>query len=75
MKQPNTHHIRRFLDRAAGVTHGQVVGLNQKEIYDLSIGLNDVLLYQKELEDHIRDLQERLSAAESVTVEMEGEKF
>jgi hypothetical protein len=75
MKQPNTHHIRRFVDRVAGVGATQSLAFTKKELDEISLGLVDLLLYQRELEQEIRDLRARLDSAESITVEMQGDKF
>lgn len=75
MKQPNTHHLRKLIDRAAGVSVGGSIAFTKKEIEDISLGLTDLLLYQRELEQEIQDLRNKLSSAETLSVEMQGGSF
>jgi hypothetical protein len=75
MKQPNTHHIRRFIDRSAGVGVGQSTAFTHKELVDVSLGLNDLLLYQRELELENRDLKEQIANSDKIDIEMVGDKF
>ena len=75
MKQPNTHHIRRFIDRASVVSVGGSLAFTHKELMDFSLGLNDLLLYQRELEQKNRDLRDQLANSDKVEIEMQGGDF
>jgi len=75
MKQPNTHHIRRFIDRTSVVSPGGSMAFTHKELIDVSLGLSDLLLYQRELEEQIRDLKDQLANADKIEIEMQGGNF
>jgi nicotinate-nucleotide pyrophosphorylase len=75
MNQPNTHHLRKFVEKASSMGTGQPLMLSQKDATDISWALNNHLLYQRELEAEIRDLRDKLANIESVTVEMQGDRF
>lgn len=75
MKQSNTHHLRKFIEKASAIGPNQTMMITQKEALDISFALNDQLLYQRELESEIRDLKNQLSNLETVTIEMQGDKF
>lgn len=75
MKQPNTHHIRRFIDRVSAVGPTQSLAFTKKDLDEVILGLTDLLLYQRELELETQELRNKLSSAETITVEMQGDKF
>ena len=75
MKQPNTHHLRRFIDRAAVVSVGGSIAFTKKEMEDISLGMTDLLLYQRELEQEVKELKAKLESAETLSVEMIGDRF
>ena len=75
MRQPNTHHIRRFVDRASAVGPAQSLAFTKKELDDVVAGLTDLLLYQRELEQENRNLQDQLANSDKIEIEMEGGGF
>ena len=75
MKQSNTYHLRKFIERASAIGPNQTMMITQKEALDISFALNDQLLYQGELEDEVRDLRNQLANVQSITIEMQGDKF
>ena len=70
MKQPNTHFIRQFNDKARSANR---LILEQPDIRNLQSELLDVLLYIRELEEEIKQLQEKQN--ESIEVVMQGDNF
>jgi hypothetical protein len=49
--------------------------ITHKEATGISWSLNDQLLYQRELEEELRTLRDKLADVQSITIEMQGEKF
>lgn len=75
MRQPNTHHLRKLIERVSGMNPNQTMTLPQKEALDISFALNDLLLYQRELEQENRNLRDQLANADKVDIEMQGGSF
>lgn len=75
MRQPNTHHIRRFIDRVSVVSIGGSMAFTHKELMDISLALNDLLLYQRELEQENKDVRDQLANADRIDIEMQGGDF
>jgi K+/H+ antiporter YhaU regulatory subunit KhtT len=75
MKQPNTHHLRRFIDRTSVAQQGQSQSFTYRELSDISMALNDLMLYQRELEQENQALKEQIRTAADLTVEMKGSGF
>ena len=75
MKQSNTYHLRKFIEKASAIGPNQTMMITQKEALDISFALNDQLLYQGELEDEVRVLRSQLANVQSITIEMQGDKF
>ena len=75
MRQPNTHHLRKFIDRVSVVGTGQSMAFTQKELMNTSLALTDLLLYQRELENEIMRLKDEIAQADTVTVELQGGSF
>ena len=75
MSQPNTHHLRKFIDRVSVVGTGQSMAFTQKELMNTSLALTDLLLYQRELEKENKDLKEELANAAKIEIEMQGGDF
>ena len=51
------------------------MAFTHKELIDVSLGLSDLLLYQRELEQEIRDLKDQLANADKIEIEMQGGSF
>ena len=74
MKQFNPHNLRTYIDKVKGLKPGKHLW-DYNELNTIALDLADLLLYTRELEDSIRDANRKLAEAESLTIEMQGEKF
>lgn len=74
MKQPNTHYIRQFNDRARQVTGAGKQILDNAECRGLQAELLDVMCYISQLENRIAELESQGTTTE-VTVEISGGDF
>lgn len=74
MKQFNPHNLRTYIDKVKGLKPGKHL-MDYNELNSIAIDLADLLLYTRELEDKVRELNKKLIEAESLTIEMQGEKF
>lgn len=75
MKQANTHYLRKFIEKAGALGPNQTMMITHKEAMGISWSLNDQLLYQRELEEELRNLRDKLADVQSITIEMQGERF
>lgn len=73
MKQFNGHHLRTFIDKARGVKSTSM--FTKHELDSVIADLSDLLLYIKELENKIRELETTISEQAALEVEMVGDKF
>lgn len=74
MRQPNTHHIRMFNDRARQASGPGKQIMENTEIRGLQAELLDVMCYVSQLENRVVEL-ENTAAASDVTVEISGGDF
>ena len=75
MKQPNTHYLRKFMEKASAVNTVGSTPVSNTELLNVGLALNDLLLYQRELEEENRDLKQQIADAGETVIEMVGEKF
>ena len=74
MRQPNTHHIRQFNDRARQASGPGKQIMENAEIRGLQAELLDVMCYISQLENRIAEL-EHMATITDVTVEISGGDF
>ena len=51
------------------------MAFTHKELMDISLALNDLLLYQRELEQENKDVRDQLANADRIDIEMQGGDF
>lgn len=70
----NTNNLRNFVNKMITANqHTQT--LTTQELNRIALDIADLLLYCKDLEDQIKDLNIQLNDASNITVELEGNKF
>lgn len=74
MRQPNTHYVRMFNDRARQATGSGKQIMENAEIRGLQAELLDLMCYVSQLENRIIEL-ETTAANSDVTVEISGGDF
>lgn len=74
MRQPNTYHIREFINSGNNITNKGLL-LDKDSVINITKELADLLSYTMQLENKIVELQENLSKNESIQVEMMGKDF
>ena len=74
MKQFNPHVLRSYIDRIKGLKPGKHL-MDHNELTAVALDLADLLLYSKELENSIKELNKQLEEASALTIEMLGDKF
>lgn len=75
MSQPNLHHLRKFMDRADSLKGEGTVVLTHSEIRSVALTLGSLLIYHKELEYKIRDLESKIDDSNKPEIEMDGGGF
>ena len=75
MKQPNTHYLRKFMEKASALNAVGSSPVSNAELLNVALALNDLLLYQRELEEENRDLKQQIADSGETIIEMVGEKF
>ena len=75
MRQPNIHHLRRFMEKTSSVNAAGSTPVSNTELLNVALALNDLLLYQRELETENQDLKQQIEDAGETVIEMVGEKF
>jgi len=74
LRQPNTHHIRQFNDRARQAAGAGKQIMENAEIRGLQAELLDLMCYVSQLENRIAEL-EHMATASDITVEISGGDF
>lgn len=74
MRQPNTHYVRMFNDRARQASGPGKQIIENAEIRGLQAELLDIMCYVSQLENQIVEL-ENTAATSNVTVEISGGDF
>lgn len=75
MKQPNTHYLRKFMEKANAVNAVGSTPVSNSELLNVGLALNDLLLYQRELEEENRSLKDKIATSDQITVELQGGSF
>jgi len=75
MRQPNTHYLRKFMEKASALNTVGSTPVSNGELLNVALALNDLLLYQRELEDEIQALKQQIADSGETIIEMVGEKF
>jgi hypothetical protein len=75
MTLPNLHFLRRFVDRAESLKGEGTTQITHSEMRSVSLALGALLLYQRQLEDQVGDLQKQIADMDTVQVEMNGGNF
>lgn len=70
----NTTNLRNFVNKMI-TANQQTQTMSTQELNRIALDIADLLLYCKDLEDQIKDLNIQLSDASNITVELEGNKF
>ena len=73
MRQPNTHHIREFVNRGQNVNSNGLI-VDKETIINVTRELTDLLLHLMELQNQVADLKEKVENSE-FEVEIVGESF
>jgi len=73
VRPPNTHYIRNFNSRTIMNSGKQII--DNDEIRKIQGELVDLLGYVLQLENYISELEEKLSSADFINVEMVGKDF
>ena len=74
MRQPNTYHIREFVNRGQNIANNGLM-IDKDTISNVTKELVDILAYIMQLENEIADLKEKATQNEVITVEMIGDNF
>lgn len=75
MRQPNTHYIRQFNDRARSITGAGKQIIDNAECRGLQAELLEVMCYISDLENRIAELEQQSVQASEITVEISGGNF
>ena len=63
------------MEKASAVNTVGSTPVSNTELLNVGLALNDLLLYQRELEEENRDLKQQIADAGETVIEMVGEKF
>lgn len=74
MVQSNTHNLRTFIDKTKSFKQGKQI-LDSHELISVGLELADLLLYMRDLEQQIVNLKQKIQEAETIEINMDGEKF
>ncbi len=75
MVQINTTNLRNFVDKAKSNKGAGKAIFDNSELNAAALDLASLLLYVSDLENEIVRLKKEIIELETVTVEMQGEKF
>lgn len=75
MVQINTTNLRNFVNKAKSNRGGGKTIFDNSELNSAALDLASLLLYVSDLENEIIRLKKQIVELETVTIEMQGEKF